>query len=123
MLGIFKSKKEQKIELVKEDKDILLAIADDRQGKVPRFEQAEAFTLTIVRDGKKVQKQILNLGGVSEDEILKLLHDLTVDAVIARTFSPKTMGTLKKSGVHMYFFDGGPNAAYQQYVCGTWAEV
>ena len=73
MLGIFKSKKEQKIELVKEDKDILLAIADDRQGKVPRFEQAEAFTLTIVRDGKKVQKQILNLGGVSEDEILKLL--------------------------------------------------
>lgn len=119
MLHLFGRKKTEKIELYKAPGDRLLAVADDRQGLVPRFEQAEAFTITVVRDGAKQQRQVLNLSDTPVEKLPDLLASLRIDAVIAKSFSPKTYAALRKMRIQMYTFDGGPNAAFKAYASGS----
>ncbi|MEE0955686.1 MAG: hypothetical protein U0L49_07690 [Eubacterium sp.] len=124
MFDKLKLKKKGVYEFTKNPGDILLAVADDRQGMVPRFEEAEAFTLTVIRDGKKVQKQTLGMQeGSSEEDTIKALKELKVDGIVARNFMPKNMAMLRKNQIRMYFFNGGPNAALKDFIQGSLKEA
>ncbi len=112
-----------RFELLKAPGDQILAVADTRQGMVPRFEKAEAFTLTVIRDGSKVQRQIMNMDGAPAEKAADILRDLKVDAVIAQSYMPRTYAQLKKLRIKMYTFDGGPNAAFKEYVKGNVKEL
>lgn len=84
MFERFKQMKDGRIELLKAKGDKIVAIADNGHGIVPRFEEAQGYVLVVVRNGKKVQRQIMNRGEESREELVKILSKLKVDAVIAR---------------------------------------
>lgn len=61
--------------------------------------------------------------GSSEEDTVKALKELKVDAIVARNFIPKSMAALRKNSIRMYFFNGGPNAALKDYIQGNLKEV
>lgn len=85
-------------------------------GPIPDFEKIDHFELYGVRDGKILKKQMLRFPENPEtEERIRMLRELSADAVIAARFLPRDLAQLQEAGIQAYTFDGGPGAAIRDY--------
>ncbi len=86
--------------------------------EIQNFEQGEAFWIYAVDGDKVVRTQILSLYPKNLEDAIDKLKKCSIDVLICKNYSSKSMAVLKESGFGICTFDGGARAAVNAYAAG-----
>ena len=104
------------MKLVKQDGLTFVAVAYGGAAELMNYEQAAAWWIYCLEDGKVKKKQLMSLYPKNFEERIDAFAHSVLDAVICRNYGPKAMARLKALGLELYTYNGGIDAAIKAYL-------